>query len=330
MLAMFTITNVSHFVLAAAIAMACVVLLLSSSSCPSGIKLALRNNETQADPSMRAAAVTSTTPGDDLAVLLRSAAMEDNTVIMTFTNGAMSSPGSLLDLFLESFRVGDKTEPLLKHLVVINTDNKALEQCKLVHPLCYRLDIGGGINFTAEKWFMSRDYLEMMWARNRFQSRVLEMGYGFVFTDVDIVWFRNPLLQVPVAADIAFSCERYNDQADPYDLRKDANGGFLYAKPNMRTIRFFKSWYEARAVYPGRNEQYVFGGVKRELSVRHGITLLFIDTAYFGSNCQPKKDFQRLCTFHANCLKGMSNKVNLLRGIMGEWKHFRNNTSVSH
>jgi hypothetical protein len=53
MLAMFTITNVSHFVLAAAIAMACVVLLLSSSSCPSGIKLALRNNETQADPSMR-------------------------------------------------------------------------------------------------------------------------------------------------------------------------------------------------------------------------------------------------------------------------------------
>jgi hypothetical protein len=131
---------------------------------------------------LQAAAVTSTTPGDDLAVLLRSAAMEDNTVIMTFTNGAMSSPGSLLDLFLESFRVGDKTEPLLKHLVVINTDNKALEQCKLVHPLCYRLDIGGGINFTAEKWFMSRDYLEMMWARNRFQSRVLEMGYGFVFT----------------------------------------------------------------------------------------------------------------------------------------------------
>jgi hypothetical protein len=53
MLAMFTVTNVSHFVLAAAIATACVVLLLSSSSCPSGIKLALRNNETQADPSMR-------------------------------------------------------------------------------------------------------------------------------------------------------------------------------------------------------------------------------------------------------------------------------------
>ncbi|KAM0823255.1 hypothetical protein ACQ4PT_070985 [Festuca glaucescens] len=324
---MFTITNVSRFVLVAAIATACVVLLLSPSSCPSGLDLASRNNGTQADPSISAAAVTSTTLGDDLAALLRSAAMEDNTVIMTFTNGAMSSPGSLLDLFLESFRVGDKTEPLLMHLVVVNTDNKALEQCKRVHPLCYRLDIGGGINFTEEKRFMSRDYLEMMWARNRFQTRVLELGYGF---DVDIVWFRNPLLQVPVAADIAFSCERYNNRANPYDLWKDANGGFLYAKPNARTIGFFKSWYQARAVYPGWNEQYVFSGVKRELSARHGTALLFIDTAYFGSNCQPKKDFQRLCTYHANCLKGMTNKLQLLRGIMGEWKHFWNNTSGSH
>ena len=130
-----------------------------------------------------AATVTSsTTRGDDLAVLLRSAAMEDSTVIMTFTNGAMAAAGSLLDVFLESFRVGDKTEPLLKHLVIVAMDGEALGRCKRVHPLCYRLDLGGGINFTAEKAFMSRDYLEMMWARNRFQTRVLELGYGFLFT----------------------------------------------------------------------------------------------------------------------------------------------------
>ncbi|CAO2147845.1 unnamed protein product [Urochloa humidicola] len=42
--------------------------------------------------------------------------MADNqTIIMTFTNEAWTSPGSLQDLFLESFRVGDSTAPLLKH-----------------------------------------------------------------------------------------------------------------------------------------------------------------------------------------------------------------------
>uniref|UniRef100_A0ACD5UG71 Uncharacterized protein n=1 Tax=Avena sativa TaxID=4498 RepID=A0ACD5UG71_AVESA len=275
-----------------------------------------------------AAAATSTTPGDDLAVLLRSAAMEDNTVIMTFTNEAMTATGSLLDLFLESFRVGDKTEPLLKHLVIVAMDSKALEQCKIVHPLCYRLDMGGGINFTAEKAFMSKEYLEIMWARNKFQTRVLELGYGFLFSDVDIVWFRNPLLQIPVGADITISCDKYYGD-DPYGP-KDANGGFLHAKPNYRTIRFFKNWYEARTKYPRRHDQYVFSKVAQDLSMRHGTTVLFIDTAYFGSHCQPKKDFRRLCTFHANCLKGLTNKLELLRDIMGEWKQFRNNTSVSH
>ena len=145
---------------------------------------------------------------------------------------------------------------------------------------------------------------------------------------MDIVWFRNPLLRVPVAADIAFSCERYDDRQDPYDLHKDANGGFLYVRPNARTIGFFKSWYEARRAYPRRNEQYVFSMVKQELSVRHGTAVLFVDTAYLGGNCQPKKDFRRLCTFHANCLTGLNNKLELLRGMLGEWKHFTNHTST--
>jgi hypothetical protein len=119
---------------------------------------------------------------DDLAVLLRRAAMEDNTVLMTFTNKAWTAPRSLLDLFLESFRTGDKTEHLLKHLIIVAVDVKAFEQCKLVHPLCYSLDVGGGMNLTTEQRYMSKDYLEMMWARNKFQTRVLELGYAFLFT----------------------------------------------------------------------------------------------------------------------------------------------------
>uniref|UniRef100_A0ACD5UXC5 Uncharacterized protein n=1 Tax=Avena sativa TaxID=4498 RepID=A0ACD5UXC5_AVESA len=260
---------------------------------------------------------------DDLAVLLRSAAMEGNTVIMTFTNKAWTSPGSLLDLFLESFREGDNTEPLLKHLVIVAVDGKAFEQCKLVHPLCYYLDVGSGVNMTAEKAYMSKDYLEMMWVRNKFQTRVLELGYAFLFTDMDIVWFRNALLHIPVGADITISSDKYkDDDGAPYGPQA-ANGGFLYARPSDRTIAFFKGWYEARKVHKRQHDQYVFDRVKQELSLQHGVVLHFIDTAYIGGFCQPKKDFRRLCTFHGNCLRGLGLKLERLRGVLDEWKKFR-------
>ncbi|XP_047065352.1 uncharacterized protein At4g15970-like [Lolium rigidum] len=307
-----------------AMATACSVVLLSPPSyCPcSGVRpekleLPSRDNGTQAIQSIKAAAVTE--PEDELAVLLRSAVMEDNTVIMTFTNKAWTASGSLLDLFMESFREGDKTEPLLKHLIIVAVDDKAFEQCKLVHPLCYFLEVGG-VNLTREQAYMSKDYLEMMWARNKFQTRVLELGYAFLFTDMDILWFRNALLHVPVGADITISSDKYLGD-DPYDLEKNANGGFVYARPNPRTIGFFKGWYQARS---GRmNEQAVFDKMKRELSLQHGVEVHFIDTAYCGGFCQPKKDFRRLCTFHGNCLRGLSLKLERLRGVMGEWKQFK-------
>ncbi|CAM0908379.1 unnamed protein product [Alopecurus aequalis] len=330
---MFTVTNLLRFVMAAAMATACSVVLMSPSPycpCSGGDPLgqmepvASRGNGTQqlqAEPSIKAvvSATTSTPEDDELTVLLRSAAMEDNTVIMTFTNKAWTESGSLMDLFLESFREGEKTEILLKHLIIVAVDGKAFEQCKLVHPLCYSLDVGG-INLTREQNYMGKDYLEMMWARNKFQTRVLELGYGFLFTDMDILWFRNALLHVPVGADITISSDKYLGD-DPYDLEKQANGGFLYARPNARTIGFFKGWYEART---GRmNEQAVFDKVKRELSVQHGVKVHFIDTAFCGGFCQAKKDFRRLCTFHGNCLRGLALKLERLRGIMDEWKQFK-------
>lgn len=246
--------------------------------------------------------------------------MEGNTVIMTFTNKAWTESGSLLDLFLESFRKGENTEPLLKHLIIVAVDGKAFEQCKRAHPLCYSLDVG--VNMMAEQSYMSKDYLKMMWVRNKFQTRVLELGYAFLFTDMDIVWFRNALLHIPVGADITISSDRYNADA-PYNLRQQANGGFLYAKPNSRTIAFFKGWYEARTSYPGQHDQYVFDKVKQELSQRSGASVQFIDTAFFGGFCQPKKDFRRLCTFHGNCLIGLKLKLGRLRGVLDEWKKFR-------
>lgn len=137
------------------------------------------------------------------------------------------------------------------------------------------------------------------------------------------MWFRNPLLRIPVGADITISCDVFYGE-DPYDLWKNANGGFLYARSNARTIGFFKGWYEARRAYPGQHDQYVFDKVKYNLSLRHGAAVHFVDTAYFGGFCQPKKDFRRLCTFHANCLVGLRTKLERLRDLLDEWKRFKN------
>lgn len=318
--AMNTVRNLLCFVLGAAFTAGFVALLLPAAPWPYTIgDLGMRKLHTVAAASSK----------DDakLAGLLRSASMEDGTVIMTFTNEALALPGSLLQIFLESFRTGVRTEPLLKHLVVVATDGKGFDRCRRMHPLCYRLagggaDEGDGDGLASEASFMSKSYVELMWTRNRFQWRVLALGYGFVFTDVDMVWFRNPLLRIPVGADIATACDKFYGD-NPYDLDKSANGGFVYARPSAAAVAFFGSWYEARTRYPGEHDQSVFDKVKHELAARHGATVQLMDTAYFGGNCEFKRNFHQVCTFHANCLYSLQDKIDRLNAVMDEWKQFK-------
>ena len=100
---------------------------------------------------------------------------------MTTLNDAWAEPNSIFDLFIQSFRIGNNTKGLLKHLVVICLDDKAYSRCLALHLHCYQLRTNGA-NFTKEAFFMSPDYLEMMWRRIEFLGSVLEMGYSFVFT----------------------------------------------------------------------------------------------------------------------------------------------------
>ncbi|KAJ1290303.1 hypothetical protein BS78_02G233100 [Paspalum vaginatum] len=346
---MNAVRNLLRFLLVAAIGtVGCIVLLLQRSSCPCArdaivpalgelLVATTGNNGThQADHSTKqqAAAITTSSSANDkgkdraaddgkLAEVLRRAAMEDNTIIMTFTNEAFAAPGSLMDLFLESFRVGVKTEPLLKHLVIVSADTRAFERCLRVHPHCYALAMGA-TNFTGEQRFMARDYLDMMWRRNRFQARVLALGYSFVFTDVDMVWFRNPLLRIPVGVDFAMSCDMFYGD-NPYDLDKRANGGFVYAKASARTRAFYDDWYAARTAHPGKNEQDLFDLLKSEMAARHGVAAQFVDTDYLGGFCErgKRRDFNKLCTYHGNCLVGLKSKLERLRGVFDEWKEFK-------
>jgi hypothetical protein len=122
-------------------------------------------------------------PWGDLEEVLARAATKDRTVIMTQINAAWTRPGSLLDLFFESFRTGEGgVARLLDHLVIVTMDPAAYEGCKVVHRHCYFLRTSNGVDYRSEKMFMSKDYLEMMWGRNRFQQTVLQLGYNFLFT----------------------------------------------------------------------------------------------------------------------------------------------------
>lgn len=113
--------------------------------------------------------------------VLENASTENRTVIVTTLNKAWAEPNSLFDLFLESFRIGQGTQRLLKHVVVVCLDSKAFDRCSQLHPNCYYLETSG-IDFSGEKRFATPDYLKMMWRRIELLTQVLEMGFNFIFT----------------------------------------------------------------------------------------------------------------------------------------------------
>lgn len=113
--------------------------------------------------------------------VLQKASTRDNTVILTTLNAAWASPGSVIDLFIDSFRSGVSTSSLLNHLVIIAFDWNAYKQCLKIHHYCFVLATKG-VDFSEEKRFLTSGYLEMMWKRLDFLRTVLEKGYSFIFS----------------------------------------------------------------------------------------------------------------------------------------------------
>uniref|UniRef100_A0A0D9YJA8 Nucleotide-diphospho-sugar transferase domain-containing protein n=1 Tax=Oryza glumipatula TaxID=40148 RepID=A0A0D9YJA8_9ORYZ len=139
------------------------------------------------DSETRRAARTNQTGGgdddDEFARMVRRAAMEDRTVIMTSVNEAWAAPGSLMDSFLESFRVGENISHFVEHIVVVAMDEGALRRCRAIHPHCYLLlPEVAGLDLSGAKSYMTKDYLDLVWSKLKLQQRVLELGYNLLFT----------------------------------------------------------------------------------------------------------------------------------------------------
>ncbi|XP_028066669.1 uncharacterized protein At4g15970-like [Camellia sinensis] len=252
--------------------------------------------------------------------ILEKAAMADKTVIITTVNGAWTEPGSVFDLFLESFRIGNQTRRLLNHLVVIALDQKAYDRCSALHLHCYVLSTHGK-DFSGVVYFMSTGYVDMMWRRIDLLHSVLKLGYNFIFTDADVLWFRDPFLHFYLDGDFQISCDFF--RSNPSDINNQPNGGFNYVKSNKHTIKFYQFWYTSRETYPGLHDQDVLDKIKFDpLFSIIGVKMRFLDTAYFGGFCQPSKDLNHVCTMHANCCIGLDHKVHDLKVMLEDWRKF--------
>lgn len=253
--------------------------------------------------------------------VLEKAAMGDKTVIITTLNAAWTEPNSIFDTFLKSFSVGNQTKPLLKHVVVAALDQTAYSRClkkQQIH--CYALTTKG-VDFSGEAHFMSEDYLKMMWRRIHFLTNVLQMGYNFIFTDADILWFRPPFTHFYPDADFQIACDHY--WFNSTDLGNSPNGGFNYVKSNERTIQFYKFWYKAREAHPGKHDQDVLNMIKSNPFIKDiGLKIRFLDTALFGGFCEPSKDLNHVCTMHANCCIGIDNKMHDLTMALDDWEKY--------
>lgn len=255
-----------------------------------------------------------------LELVLQEASMDNKTIILTTLNAAWATPGSVIDLFIDSFRRGVGTSSLLRHLVIVAFDWKAYKRCVKIHPYCFALTTED-VDFSEEKRFQTAGYLEMMWRRLDFLRVVLEKGYSFVFSDADIMWFRNPFPFFYSDGDFQIACDHYVGNAT--DLRNIANGGFNYVKSNDQSIEFYKFWYSSRFRYPGYHDQDVFNFIKHDpYTTDIGLTIKFLSTAYFGGICEPSRDLNKVCTMHANCCIGLQSKIHDLRIMMDDWRNY--------
>ncbi|GER49430.1 nucleotide-diphospho-sugar transferase family protein [Striga asiatica] len=246
---------------------------------------------------------------------------DKKTVIITTLNAAWTEPNSIFDLFIESFKIGNGTEKLLRHVVVATLDQKAHSRClkaRFLH--CYTLTTQA-VDISGEAFFMSEDYLKMMWRRIDFLTTVLQMGFDFVFTDADVMWLRDPFETFYPDVDFQIACDYY--WFNSTDRSNSPNGGFNYVRSNNRTVQFYKFWYESRERFPGQHDQDVLNNIKFNPFIQDiGLEIRFLDTAHFGGFCEPSKDQDLVVTMHANCCIGLGNKIHDIRMVIDDWKKY--------
>ncbi|KAG2578069.1 hypothetical protein PVAP13_6NG170900 [Panicum virgatum] len=149
----------------------------------------------------------------------------------------------------------------------------------------------------------------MMWWRNRLQQCVLELGYSFLFMDMDILWFHSLFPRLPAGAKVVMLSDFF--VGDPDSPNNYPNGRLLYVRSSPATVAFYEHWQASCARFLGKHEQYVFDMIFKEgVAMTIGTAMRFLDTVVFGGvACTASKDLGRVATMHTNYCVGQENKL---------------------
>ncbi|XXG77982.1 hypothetical protein AAC387_Pa08g2021 [Persea americana] len=269
---------------------------------------------------------TFTVPKDELETALEGASMENKTLIIAVVNKAYTQKGSLLDLLLQSFQVGEGTQLLRNHLLLAAIDQTAFEQCSLKGLHCYKF-ITDGVDYSGEKIFMSRDYRKITWMKNLFQANVLRRGYNFIFTDMDVIWLRNPFERlIHQGVDLQISCDHYNGRPTGNYI----NTGFYFVVSNNKTKSMFDKWYAARNDSFRFDDQVVLQRlIEKGLIQQLDLRVRFLNPLYFGGFCTGGRNYGKVVTMHSSCCQTMSAKIRDLRAILDGWIKFKGQSNAT-
>ncbi|KAJ8537156.1 hypothetical protein K7X08_035557 [Anisodus acutangulus] len=265
---------------------------------------------------------------DKLDKALAGASMENKTVIIAIVNKAyVEGNKPMLDIFLDGFWLGEGTEDLIKHLLIVAMDQTSYRRCKFLGLHCYKLQTDG-VDFVGEKLYMSKDFINMMWQRTGFLGDVLKRGYSFIFTDTDVLWLRNPFANLShnKSIDLQISTDSFN--GDQWSEANPINTGFYMIRSNNKTIALLDKWYAKKDNSTGLKEQDVLQNLIHEGGFRDlGLKVRFLDTVYFSGFCQNSKDVRTVVTVHSNCCRRISAKMADLTAVIHDWKRFMSLTA---
>ncbi|XP_077235134.1 uncharacterized protein At1g28695-like [Tasmannia lanceolata] len=268
-------------------------------------------------------------PKDELETALEGASMVNKTLIIAVVNKAYTEEDGMLNLFLQSFRLGEDTLFLINHLLLVAIDQISFDRCNLLQLHCYKL-VTGGVDFSGEKIFMSHDFIEMMWSRTLFLSEVLRRGYNFIFTDTDVMWLRNPFVRLGQEGedDLQISCDWFNGR--PHNISNPINTGFYFVRSSNRTIALFDKWYASKNNSIGMKEQDVLANMTSKGVLRQmGLRVRILDTRYISGFCDRSRDFREVITMHANCCRSIKAKLIDLKAYLEDWKKFRGSSNTT-
>ncbi|XP_042394114.1 uncharacterized protein At1g28695-like [Zingiber officinale] len=261
-------------------------------------------------------------PKDELDAILQGVSMQNKTLIIVILNKAYVEENGMLDLFLQCFQE-EENQFLIRHILFVAVDETAFNRCCALELHCYKLTTDE-VNFSKEAFYMSNAFNEMMWRRTLFLGDVLRRGYNFIFTDMDVLWLRNPFSRLShEGEDLQLSCDFFfgNPFHNPH-----FNTGFYFVSANNKTIALFDEWYALRNNSTGKKDQDVLQAMMKEGAfTRLGLRVRYLETTYFSGFCQMSQDSREVIIVHANCCVSVKVKLIDLSKVFQVWKSIEGN-----